>query len=288
MPSKKPIAALPRFLLLAFCAVSLPAISQGGSAQVTKPVSFAILEDYDKGHDLNDVALDFQLLNELGIDEMRCSFGWDDYEPARGHYDFTWLKQFVALADQYGIKLRPYVGYTAPWAGHHGGDDRIYWNDPPANLQDWYDFVYNLVTALKPCPNVLSYEFYNEENDSFWWEGKISQYGRTLRQASLAVRAANPNAKVILGGFVFPDYDWLLGLDDGGYAPDWDITPFHAYPETFEDSTVETYLDEQYTDYFVPENRASGNKPIWINEMGFATTKGKTQLEQANWFARAI
>ncbi|MBA3961605.1 MAG: hypothetical protein H0X40_06860 [Chthoniobacterales bacterium] len=32
----------------------------------------------------------------------------------------------------------------------------------------------------------------------------------------------------------------------------------------------------------------AGNKPIWINEMGFATTKGRTEVDQANWFARAV
>src|SRR5687767_14014095 len=46
---------------------------------VSKKVSFAVLEDYDKGDDLKDVALDFALMNELEIDTMRCSFGWDDY-----------------------------------------------------------------------------------------------------------------------------------------------------------------------------------------------------------------
>ena len=279
--------ALARILgafLLTILLSGAPLLADAG---VTKPVSFAVLEDYDKGADLNDVALDFQLLNELGIDQMRCSFGWDDYEPKRGQYDFTWLKQFVALANQYGIKLRPYVAYTAPWAGIHGSDG-IYWNDPPADLQEWYDFVYQLALTLKPYGNVLSYEFYNEENDSFWWEGGITRYGRTLRQAALAVRAADPQAQVILGGFVFPDYDFQLGLDEKGYASYWDITPFHAYPETFEEQTVETYLDAQYYDYFVPENNATGHKPIWINEMGFATTKGKSERDQANWFARAI
>ncbi|MBA3963528.1 MAG: beta-galactosidase [Chthoniobacterales bacterium] len=86
---------------------------------------------------------------------MRCSFGWDDYEPKHGQYDFDWLKQFVALANSYGIKLRPYVGYTAPWAGVHGSDG-IYWNDRPENENDSYNFVYHLASALKAYPNVLS------------------------------------------------------------------------------------------------------------------------------------
>jgi hypothetical protein len=273
------IAGVLNFLAIGFW----PGVAE---ANVTKPVSFAVLEDYDKGADLSDVALDFQLLNELGINEMRCSFGWDDYEPSKGRYDFEWLTQFVALADQYGIKLRPYLAYTAPWAGIHGSDG-IYWNDPPADLRQWYNFVYQLAATLSVYPNVLSYEIYNEENDATWWEGGIVKYGQTLKQASLAIRAAKPGAQVIAGGFVFPDFDWLYPLVDAGLPPYYDILPFHAYPETWEDSSVETYLDEQYYDFFVPENVIGGNKPIWVNEMGYATSKGKTEEDQANWFLRA-
>lgn len=272
------------FLFVWLSILVQPALS--ASSNVTKPISFAILEDYNKGADLNDVALDFQLLNELGIDQMRCSFGWDDYEPARGQYDFEWLKQFVALADRYRIKLRPYFAYTAPWAGIHGGDG-VYWNDPPAKLQDWYNFVYQVAHSLRDYQNVLSYEIYNEEDDSVWWEGGICRYADTLKQAALAVRAANPNAQIILGGLVFPNFDWLLPLVDGGFPQYYDILPFHAYPETWEDTAVEEYLDAQYYDYFVPENRMGGNKPVWINETGFATTPGKSEEQQANWFARA-
>ncbi|HVQ47100.1 MAG TPA: hypothetical protein VMS62_09745, partial [Gemmatimonadales bacterium] len=41
---------------------------------VTKPVSFAILEDYDKGQDLREVARDFSRFRELGIVQWRGSF----------------------------------------------------------------------------------------------------------------------------------------------------------------------------------------------------------------------
>src|SRR4051794_31035000 len=76
-----------------------PAVSQTTALPVEggKPVSFAVLEDYDKGDDLNDIAKDFKLMQELDVDVMRCSFGWDDYEPSPGQYDFAWLEQFASL-----------------------------------------------------------------------------------------------------------------------------------------------------------------------------------------------
>jgi hypothetical protein len=212
----------------------LPAhrFTQHAPQGVTKKISFAILEDYDKGDDLREIAKDFQLMRELEIDVLRCSFGWDDYEPARGQYDFAWLIQFVKLAAQYDIKLRPYIGYTPRWAGTDGSGDGADWNNPPADYRAWYNFVYNLADALREFPNVLSYEIYNEQNSRQWWDGSIEEYKETLRHGAAAIRAANPSAQVVLGGLVFPDVDWLHSVLRDGYARYYDITAFHAYPET--------------------------------------------------------
>jgi hypothetical protein len=229
-------------------------------------------------------------MKELGIDTMRTSFGWDDYEPERGKYDFDWLKRFVALAAQNGIKLRPYVGYTPRWAGK-AGKDKEDWNNPPADYRAWYNFVYQLVSALKPYGNVLSYEIYNEENAALWWDGSIDDYKETLRTGALAVKAADPQVQVLIGGFVFPDINWMYAITKAGYGKYFDIAAFHAYPETWTEPgvVVENYLDAKYRDYFVPYDKKLGTgEPIWINEMGFANSPGKTEREQAAWWARAV
>ena len=132
-----------------------PDARSGGGA---KPVSFAILEDYDKGADLADIEKDFALFKELEITTWRGSFGWDDYEPAPGTYDFSWLHTFVERAAARGIRLRPYLGYTPEWAARRGGADADVWNTPPADVARWERFVSAIVGALKRHPNVLSYE----------------------------------------------------------------------------------------------------------------------------------
>jgi hypothetical protein len=255
-----------------------------------KAVSFAVLEDYDKGADLKEVARDFALMKELGIDVLRCSLGWDDYEPARGHYDFVWLKEFVKLAAQHGIKIRPYIGYTPQWAASRGSADGKAWNNPPADYLTWYRFVYRLAQTLRDYPNVLSYEIYNEQNARLWWDGSIDEYKEALRHAALAIRSADPDAQVILGGFVHPDADWLRSITRSGHARYYDIAAFHAYPETWSEPGVfvENYLDRGYRE-FVAYNRSPGEgEPVWINEMGFATTAARSERDQANWWARAV
>jgi polysaccharide biosynthesis protein PslG len=259
------------------------------SPSVTKPISFAILEDYDKGADLGEVARDFARFRELGVPVWRGSFGWDDYEPTPGHYDLSWLEQFVALADSMGITLRPYLGYTPDWAARRGKDDHA-WNDPPRKGGDWVRFVTAVSSRLRKYRSVVSYEIYNEENTALWWEGSAEEYAEVLRQGALAIRRAHPRAEVLLGGMVWPDLDWLESACREGKAP-FDVLPFHAYPETWtpDSITVENYLGPPFRTGFVPEaDELCGRKSIWINEAGFATTPGKTEREQAEWWTRAL
>jgi hypothetical protein len=274
------------------CHASPPGSAPGPSGSpgvFTKPVSFAILEDYDKGHDLRQVAEDFALFRELGIPVWRGSFGWDDYETEPGRYDFAWLEQFVALADSMGIALRPYLGYTPEWAAR-GGQDEHTWNDPPRRLQDWVRFAGTVARRLRPAENILSYEIYNEENVELWWEGTAQEYAEVIWSGAEAIRRADPDAGILLGGMVWPDPEWLEETCRDGRAP-FDVLPFHAYPETWTPDSidVENYLGPGYRSGFLSEaDRQCGRKPIWINETGYATTPGKTEREQADWWARAF
>ena len=260
-----------------------------GGSSFTKPISFAILEDYDKGDSLSEVAKDFALFKELGVPVWRGSFGWDDYEPEPGQFDFGWLRQFAALADSTGISLRPYLGYTPQWAGRPGKDDQA-WNDSPRDLNQWRRFVAAIAGALAAHPSVKSYEIYNEENVPLWWDGTLEDYAAVLGAGAEAVRATDPDAQVLLGGMVWPDLEWLDGTCEDGRAP-FDVLPFHAYPETWtpESVTVETYLGSDFEREFLDAaDEQCGVKPVWINETGFATTPGKTERQQADWWVRAF
>src|SRR5918994_7957389 len=266
-------------------AARLAAEPSAGSS-FTKPISFAILEDYDKGDSLSEVAKDFSLFKELGVPVWRGSFGWDDYEPEPGKFDFHWKRQFAALADSTGISLRPYLGYTPQWAGRPGKDDQA-WNDSPRDLNHWRRFVRALAGALAAHPSIKSYEIYNEENVPLWWDGTLQEYAAVLGAGTEALRAADPDAQVLLGGMVWPDLEWLDGTCQDGRAP-FDVLPFHAYPETWtpESVTVETYLGSGYTDFLEQADEHCGARPIWINETGFATSPGKSERQQAAWWIR--
>jgi hypothetical protein len=261
----------------------------------TKPVSFSVLQDYPKGEAIKEVAKDFKLMKELGVSTWRGSFSWIDYEPERGEFDYAWLHRFVALAAQQGITLRPYLGYTPSWAAK-GGSDEQDWNDPPKRIADWRRFVSRTVTELKKYRNIPSYEIYNEENVKQWWDGTAAEYNKVLRAGSEVVKQISPAKQVIMGGMVWPDAEWVeQACVKYGNAKKFDVVPIHAYPETWtpKEITVENYLDQGRPGFFRKEfvpvvDKKCARQPIWLNEVGFATAPGKTEQDQANWWARAF
>ncbi|GFO63200.1 hypothetical protein GMPD_11190 [Geomonas paludis] len=266
------------------------------ASAITKRISFAILQDYPKGESLQEVASDFQIMKELGVNTWRGSFSWIDYEPQRGRFDYTWLHRFLDLAAKEGIMLQPYLAYTPEWAARGGGTDRVEWNDPPRHIEDWRRFVSRTVTELKPYRNIESYEVYNEENVKQWWDGTAADYNQVLRVASEVIRKTAPLKLIIMGGMVWPDAEWVRqACTTYGNAGRFDVIPIHAYPETWtpKEVTVENYLDQGRPGFFRREflpvvDRACSGKPIWLNEVGYATPPGKSELDQANWWARAF
>lgn len=256
--------------------------------RVTKPVSFSLLEDYDKGEPLERVADDFARMRELGITTWRGSFGWDDYEPRRGALDLAWLERFVALAEREHVTLRPYLAYTPDWAAA-GGRDEHAWNDAPASLDAWGRFVGAIAALAARHANVASLEIYDEQNVPLWWDAAPDAYDRVFARARDAVAAAGVHVPVVPGGLVYADAPWIARLcGDRGHAID--RLTLHAYPETWTspEVTVERYLGRGVDEFLASADSACGRLPLWINEAGVASDAGRSEDDQANWWARAI
>jgi polysaccharide biosynthesis protein PslG len=286
------IVSMPWRLIGIACALTLMlalSVLMVRSHDGSKPVSFAILEDYDKGDSLQDVAADFRQFQALGIRTWRGSFGWDDYEPRAGSYDFAWLRTFVALAVREGIALRPYIAYTPDWAARPGGADENVWNNPPARVERFEAFAAALARELARYPNVKSFEIYNEENVAQWWDGTSEEYAEVVAAGGRALRQHGRGLPMLLGGLVFPDIDWIERVCARADARrSFTTIPIHAYPETWtpEPTTVENYFGG-LAEFVRDADAQCGRKSIWVNETGFATTPGKTEQQQAAWWVRA-
>ncbi|HEX2451808.1 MAG TPA: beta-galactosidase [Gemmatimonadales bacterium] len=268
---------------------AVTALAQVATTQrpVTKDVSVAIVQDYRTGHDLEDVQHDFELMQELGVSTWRGSVRWADHESERGRYDFAWLHDFADLAARHGIALRPYVGYTPEWAASGGRDDQA-WNDPPRDLGRWEAFVRRLVSAMRRHANVRSFELYEEPDSPRAWEGSRTDHAALLARGRAGARSANRRVEILPGGLARPDPAWIETSCRNIRAS---AVAFHALPEraTGVPVEIEGYLDAGYHDGFLPTvQRRCAGRAVWVNAAGFATGGGRSERDQANWWARTL
>ncbi|NIM04126.1 MAG: hypothetical protein GTN65_00535, partial [Armatimonadetes bacterium] len=146
--------------------------------------------------------------------------------------------------------------------------------------------------AMKRHPNILSWELWNEEDlmgPEGWWSGTIDQYMELLRKGSLAIRAADPDKQILLGGFARPRYRWIKDITEAGYGRYYDVVPGHCYAETWWRNRippVEHAYGDWYYEEFLPQKNVGGSQPVWINEIGYSTLD-RTEEQQANYLARA-
>ncbi len=197
---------------------------------------------------------------------------WADVEPTKGSRDWSVLadlEEELIEADQKGIKVILIVRRTPTWAQKYAG----FYCGPikQSEMQTFGDFMYELVARYsKPPYNVRYWEIWNEpdappdlanppddrvfgcwgEPGDFYYGG--GYYAEALKAAYPRIKAADPNAVVLVGGLLMDckpglqicdDKDgnppgepntrymsnFLEGILEAGGGPYFDGVSFHAY-----------------------------------------------------------
>jgi polysaccharide biosynthesis protein PslG len=227
---------------------------------------------------------DFDLLRSTGIDVLRISFGWDGIEEEKDRYDWHFWDDLVETAvDRYGITLIPYICYTPRWNATRQ-EDEYFWRSPPVDYDEFGEFVFDLVSRYRD--RIKTWELWNEPDIPWFWMGTTEEFARLVKVGSDAVRRADPEARVVLGGIAYnPDYIRDL-FRDHGVSPYVDIVNMHSYYETWNSQPLETIgpfihrVDEVV-------NRYGSGQPLWMAEVGYSTLRynGYTSNDHTNYYA---
>lgn len=255
-----------------------------------------------------------------GYHWLRQEFPWEDIE-IHGKGDFedrrhepyrsAWDKydQIVDLAEQNGMELIVRLSNPPGWtrAGGEGENDANTFA-PPDNVQDYADFV--AAVASRYAGRVKYYQLWNEPNIyPEWGSGAIDPeaYVELLKTGAQAVRAADPNAKIIMGalastinlqpsdappGNSLNDMLFLQRMYDAGAAPYFDIVAMQGYglysgptDDRMHPRVINISRHKFIRDLMV-KNGDTG-KPIWIAEMNWNAAPadvdpryGRVTLEQ--------
>lgn len=199
---------------------------------------------------------------ELGIRWVRLHrISWRAIQPTEGAaYDWSVLSNFeseIIAAQQAGLTPMVIVHHSPEWATVN----EPFVTDCGAIRADKFgafaDFMSALVSRYKQSPyNVHYWELGNEPdvdprlvpaNSVFGCWGDIGDpyyggrhYGEMLKVVTPAIKAADPQAKVIIGGLLLArpvpnpgegdGHRFFEGMLVAGAAPHMDIVAYHAYP----------------------------------------------------------
>lgn len=228
---------------------------------------------------------DFELLKRSGIKFLRISFGWDAIEVENNKYDWLFWDDFVKTGvEDYGITMVPYICYTPAWQSTEPADSFYYWNKPPKDFEEFGQFMFDLTSRYKKW--IKTWELWNEPDISIYWSTQdVAEFGRFTKIGADAVKKADPEAKVVLGGIAYRP-DWIKSLfKDHGVSPYIDIVNCHNYFETWHHNPVEEITNYVNDVYNVVHEYGNG-QPIWMAEVGYSTFRqgAKVSDSYTNYF----
>ncbi|MEI6043094.1 MAG: glycosyl hydrolase, partial [Chloroflexota bacterium] len=257
------------------------------------------------------------LLPNMGASIVRIDLKWAWIEPF-GPGSNNWnpdpidrLNTFLNAMSGNNIEIVATVDSTPCWASTLPKKDcnpnTI--NYPPANLQDYTNFLSELVKRYKT--KIKYWEIWNEPNlPDFWATPDPEGYTALLKAAYSAVKAADPSA-IVIGGALAPrndPIDTLTYLDrmySAGAKGYFDKLSYHPYT----DGNTPTWYDKLWPmmsySSSVPAIRQhmqnfNDSVPIWLTEIGWTTVPPsqcsdcwtpvlpKTEDEQAAYMVEAI
>ena len=246
---------------------------------------------------------EISLAAAAGARYIGLDFDWRRIEPQSGQYEWTETDEVVALARRYNLRLAPLLLYTPRWASTASFAPLDYYRAPPADFNDYRDFVYAVVSRYKPYGTlpltsdgygITDWVVWNEPNvrapqeapqPGEFWTGSLEEYLRLLRAGYEGAHAADPDCNVLNGALA--DVFWAQGeLDliaalerlydpdgdgdtaDGG-RPFFDTLNIHTYQPGAPDAAW--YEERLETLLQVMERFGDGQKPVWITETGYGS-----------------
>jgi O-antigen ligase len=256
-----------------------------------------------------DLAATLDRLDQSGVLWLRVRLPWDQVEPQRGQFDWAaWDHVFGLLAQH--PRLIPVVVLDGSPAWARGAADV---NNPLAPPHERADFgAYAAAVAARYGGQVRYYQVWHEPNIAPHWGARLADpadYLGLLREAAIQIRAADPDAQIILaalapntetGGANLSDVTYLDQLYGLGGRAWFDIVAAEPYGFTQPPDAAAAALNFARASLLhgVMLRHGDTNTPIWATAFGWpagADAGGAsgglptvTETEQARFTADAL
>lgn len=233
-------------------------------------------------------------VGNAGIGLIRDDIRWSTFEKQKGVYEISeTLMKELEYAKENDIDVMLILG----------NNNTLYENTAPpttdAALDAFEEYCYR--AALKTKGYAKYFEVWNEFNhtDNKAKPGYTTQtYANILTRAYRAVKRANPDAVVFLGGLcrvgrpLDEDYEWLNELlpKITGENMCFDAVSIHPYRYSSPEDGLFKETITAFKEYLT--SKGLGGVPLWISEMGWPSFKNTwtniTEKDQAEYLVRML
>ncbi|MBU0598248.1 beta-galactosidase [Patescibacteria group bacterium] len=283
-------------ILLAFILIFAGLFAESAKAAEDESV-FGINVGMELRYEQGEEATIIARLDELGIDWAREEFNWNVIETTQGNFDWNGYDRIMDRYEAANVNVLGVLAYSADWAST--GPTLVTNLDKYApDSTHWHNFVTAVVSRY---PDIEYWEIWNEQNNQNFLiaDDSVAAYKSILETASSAIRAVNPNDKVVLGGLSGADVDFMRRLYLTGAKDLFDIVAIHPYRTNFNKNIYAPELTQfgmnnLATDLYMMRSMIQAYDPfspapIWITEIGWPThEQGVTEKEQGDYLQRAF
>ncbi len=276
--------------VIAALAALLVAAPLAGAARSVPQGFFGVM--YDNGIEkAADEVQDSQwdLMASSGVETVRTVFDWGEAQPqGRGTaFNFARTDGIVRRAALRNVDVLPVVFYAPRWARAF----RNRFTSPPARPADYVTYLAALVERYGPdgtfwtehpeLPKqpLREWQIWNEPHLPAYWDapergryGYARAYPLVLRASYNIVKSLDPGAKIVLAGITQRAWDEIEILYQHGIKRYFDVAALQTFPQTVRRAVVATSFFRD-----AMRARGDGRKPIYLTEIAWPASKGRTQ-----------
>jgi polysaccharide biosynthesis protein PslG len=240
-------------------------------------------------------------LAAAGVHWVRIDLGWASLQAERGQLSSWYVDvadRCVDLARARGLRVLATLWATPGWANGGGPVSK-----PPADIGDYAWIARWAADHFRG--RVAAWEIWNEPDPTqSFWTGTAQQYVSLLAAAYPAIKAADRNTLVILGGSSTNNDAWLRQLYRLGAKPYFDVVATHPYQGLGD--AAPNHPDDGNRWWFthlpavrqVMVDNGDAAKEIWLAEFGWSQhanwdgiapwARGVTPDQQASYLVQSV
>jgi hypothetical protein len=229
----------------------------------------------------------WDLMASSGVESVRTVFSWADAQPRRGTpISFVDTDPVVRRAALRNASVLPVVFYAPPWARAY----RRRFTSPPKKRNDYVTYLAALVQRYGPdgtfwtenpdLPKrpLREWQIWNEPHLPAYWDapekgpyGYAKNYPLLLRASYNIVKTADPGAKIVMAGITQKAWEEIEVLYKHHVKKYFDVAAIQIFPQTVKRSVKATKLVRD-----AMRRRGDGRKPIYLTEITWPASKGRT------------